>query len=65
MLSNVVFYVDKAPPVMNKDGELVYPDGDVVEEKVPYASEEQGNGTRIYVDGALVSFVRPKRAPWS
>jgi hypothetical protein len=61
MLSNVVFYLEKAPPVLNKDGVLAYPDGKLVEEKVPYASDEQGNGTRIYIDGALVGTVKRKK----
>ena len=60
MLSNVIFYIDKAPPVL-KDGDLFYPDGAAVEEKVPYADQEQGNGTRVYVDGALVGTVKRKK----
>jgi hypothetical protein len=60
MLSGVAFYVDKEPPVL-KDGELVMPDGARVAEKVPYAPEEQGNGTRVYVDGALVGTVKRKK----
>jgi hypothetical protein len=59
MLSNVAFYVEKEPPVL-RDGELVMPDGTPVEGKVPYAPEEQGNGTRIYVDGKLVGTVKRK-----
>jgi hypothetical protein len=62
MLSNVAFYVEKEPPVLNpKDHELVMPDGKPVETKVPYAPEEQGNGTRVYVDGALVGVVKRKK----
>jgi len=61
MVSNVIFYLDKAPPVL-KDGELVYPDGKPIEDgKVPYAPEEQGSGTRIYVDGSLVGVVKRKK----
>lgn len=60
MLSNVAFYVEKAPPVL-KDGQLVMPDGTPVEGKVPYAPEEQGNGTRVYVDGMLVGTVKRKK----
>lgn len=59
MLSNVAFYVEKEPPVL-RNGELVMPDGSPVEGKVPYAPEEQGNGTRIYVDGKLVGTVKRK-----
>lgn len=60
MLSGVVFYVDKTPPHL-VDGELVMPDGSKVEGKVPYAPAEQGNGTRVYVDGALVGTVKRKK----
>lgn len=62
MLSNVAFYVDKEPPVLDDNGELVMPDGKLVGVgKVPYAPEEQGNGTRVYVDGKLVGVVKRKR----
>ncbi len=61
MLSNVIFYIEKAPPVLAADGSLKYPDGDPVEEKVPYADQEQGNGTRVYVDGSLVGTVKRKK----
>ena len=37
------------------------PDGSAVAGKVPYAPEEQGNGTRVYVDGALVGTVKRKK----
>jgi hypothetical protein len=60
MASNVAFYVDKEPPVL-KDGKLVMPDGSPVGDKVPYAPEEQGSGTRIYVDGALSGVVKRKK----
>jgi hypothetical protein len=60
MLSGIAFYVDKEPPTL-KDGELVMPDGTKVAGKVPYAPEEQGNGTRVYVDGALVGTVKRKK----
>lgn len=60
MLSCIAFYVDKEPPTL-KDGELVMPDGTKVAEKVPYAPEEQGNGTRVYVDGQLVGTVKRKK----
>jgi len=61
MVSNVAVYVDKEPPVLDATGELVMPDGSRVAGKVPYAPEEQGNGTRIYVDGALVGTVKRKK----
>jgi hypothetical protein len=60
MLSGMAFYVDKEPPTL-KDGELVMPDGTSATGKVPYAPEEQGNGTRVYVDGALVGTVKRKK----
>ena len=60
MLSGIAFYVDKAPPTL-VDGELVMPDGTKVTGKVPYAPEEQGNGTRVYVDGQLVGTVKRKK----
>jgi hypothetical protein len=60
MLSCIAFYVEKEPPTL-KDGELVMPDGTKVAEKVPYAPEEQGNGTRVYVDGQLVGTVKRKK----
>ncbi len=60
MLSGMAFYVEKEPPTL-KDGELVMPDGTKATGKVPYAPEEQGNGTRVYVDGALVGTVKRKK----
>jgi hypothetical protein len=60
MLTNIAVYVDKQPPTL-KDGDLVMPDGTVIDEKVPYAPEEQGNGTRVYIDGTLVGTVKRKR----
>jgi aspartate 1-decarboxylase len=60
MLSGIAFYVDKEPPTL-KDNELVMPDGTSAAGKVPYAPEEQGNGTRVYCDGALVGTVKRKK----
>jgi hypothetical protein len=60
MVSNVAFYVEKEPPIL-KDRQLVMPDGSPIKEKVPYAPEEQGNGTRVYVDGALIGTVKRKK----
>ncbi len=61
MVSNVAVYVDKVPPTLDAKGALVMPDGTLVEGKVPYAPEEQGNGTRVYVDGTLVGTVKRKK----
>ena len=62
MLSAVAFYVDKEPPhLLVEEGTLAMPDGSPVEGKVPYAPTEQGNGTRVYVDGALVGTVKRKK----
>lgn len=62
MLSAVAFYVDKEPPhLLIEEGTLAMPDGTPVEGKVPYAPNEQGNGTRVYVDGALVGTVKRKK----
>jgi len=60
MLTNIAVYVDKEPPKL-VERELVMPDGTPVGEKVPYAPEEQGSGTRVYVDGTLVGTVKRKR----
>jgi hypothetical protein len=60
MLSGIALYLDKEPPTL-KDGALVMPDGSAVAGKVPYAPEEQGNGTRVYVDGSLVATVKRKK----
>jgi hypothetical protein len=60
MLSGMAFYLDKEPPTL-KDGELVMPDGTSATGKVPYAPEEQGNGTRVYVDGTLLGTVKRKK----
>lgn len=62
MLSAVAFYVDKEPPhLLVEEGTLAMPDGSPVEGKVPYAPNEQGNGTRVYMDGALVGTVKRKK----
>jgi hypothetical protein len=60
MLSGIAFYVEKEPPTLKGD-DLVMPDGTLATGKVPYAPEEQGNGTRVYVDGALVGTVKRKK----
>lgn len=61
MVSNVAFYIEKEPPHLDARGELVMPDGTKAAGKVPYAPEEQGNGTRVYVDGKLVGLVKRKK----
>ena len=61
MVSAVTFYVDKTPPRLDENYDLVMPDGSKVAGKVPYADNEQGNGTRVYRDGALVGFVKRKK----
>jgi hypothetical protein len=61
MLTNVAVYLEKEPPRRDENRDLVMPDGTKVEGKVPYAPEEQGSGTRIYVDGALVGTVKRKK----
>jgi hypothetical protein len=60
MVTNVAFYLEKEAPVL-KGGDLVMPDGSPVGSKVPYAPEEQGSGTRVYVDGTLVGAVKRKK----
>lgn len=60
MLTAVIFYVEKEPPHL-ENRELVMPDGTPVGDKVPYAPEEQDKGTRVYVDGSLVGFVKRKK----
>jgi hypothetical protein len=60
ILTGIAVYVEKTPPHIEKY-DLVMPDGTRVEDKVPYADLEQGNGTRVYVDGALVSTVKRKK----
>jgi hypothetical protein len=63
MLTGVVVYVDKAPPTLSEDNGasvLTYADGKVVT-GVPYADEEQGNGTRLYVDGKLTATLKRKK----
>lgn len=65
MLTGVVVYVDKEPPALDDDNGasvLIYPNGQKVK-GVPYADEEQGNGTRVYVDGALKATLKRKTLP--
>jgi hypothetical protein len=62
MLTGLVVYVEKEPPTLREDAEgtfLFYPDGKKVD-GVPYANEEQGNGTRVYVDGKLAATLKRK-----
>jgi hypothetical protein len=60
MLTGVAVYVEKEPPHL-QGYDLVMPDGSRVGDKVPYADLEQGSGTRVYVDGALVATVKRKK----
>lgn len=60
MISAVSVYVDKEPPTENADFVLVYPDGTLVGEGMPYADAEASAGTRVYFDGKLVSIVKRK-----
>lgn len=62
MLSAVAFYVEKEPPHLDDDGvTLRMPDGTDIGENLAYTNPEQGTGTRVYVDGALVDTVKRKR----
>lgn len=62
MLSAVAFYVEKEPPHLAADGvTLLFADGKEVGENLAYTNPEQGTGTRVYVDGALVDTVKRKR----
>jgi hypothetical protein len=63
MISAMVVYVDKEPPVFHSDaqgGFLAFSDG-VPIEGIPYAAREQSKGTRVYVDGALAGVVKRKQ----
>jgi len=56
-------YVKKDPPEFDQaEGEFHWPDGGVVE-GIPYAPQEEGHGTRFYVDGKLVSAMHRKTLP--
>jgi hypothetical protein len=60
MVSALAVYVDKAPPVYDRKCHCLVDDAGVAIEGVPYAPVEQGKGTRVYVDGALVATVKRK-----
>lgn len=66
MISGIAVYVDKeAPRFINGaggEGYLAFADGKVIQ-GVPYAPEEQLKGTRVYVDGVLVSTLKRKLLP--
>ncbi len=65
MISGIAVYVDKeAPRFINAGGEgyLAFADGKAID-GVPYAPEEQLKGTRVYVDGVLVSTLKRKLLP--
>lgn len=59
MIRMVAVYVDKEPPHETENFDVVYPDGRPID-PVPYAPVEQGHGTRVYVDGKLVTMVKRK-----
>jgi hypothetical protein len=56
----IAIYVDKEPPHEDDHYNLVYPDGKPVGDGIAYAPAEQGSGTRVYVDGALVAIMKRK-----
>jgi len=60
----VTLYVDKEPPTYNsRDHSFSFADGKAIE-GVPYAVPEEAlKGTRVYVDGALVSAMKRKTLP--
>jgi hypothetical protein len=66
MISGIAVYVDKEAPRYINDGGgagyLAFADGKAIE-GVPYAPEEQLKGTRVYVDGVLVSTLKRKLLP--
>jgi hypothetical protein len=59
MISSLTIYVDKEPPAPVAGGALAFADGKPID-GVPYAQSEQGNGTRVYVDGKLVATMKRK-----
>jgi hypothetical protein len=66
MISGIAVYVDKVAPRFVDDGGpgyLAFADGKPIGDAVPYAPEEQLKGTRVYVDGVLVSTLKRKLLP--
>lgn len=63
-LAAVALYVDKEPPAYDsRDHSFSFADGKPIE-GVPYALPEEAlKGTRVYVDGALVSAMKRKTLP--
>lgn len=57
VFSSVAIYVDKAPPQYREADEELLLDGKPVED-VPYVEGELPKGTRVYVDGKLVGWVK-------
>ena len=65
LMTNLAIYVDKEPPTIHRDGwgeYLALGDGKRIE-GIPYAEGEQLKGTRIYIDGMLVSTVKRRLLP--
>ncbi|MFO0671715.1 MAG: hypothetical protein U0235_19140 [Polyangiaceae bacterium] len=58
-INAVAVYIEKEPPHENAEYGLSYPDGRKVD-GMAYADAEAGAGTRVYVDGKLVSIVKRK-----
>jgi hypothetical protein len=67
LVTNFAVYVDKEPPsliVGDSGAYLAFADGKKIE-GIPYAEREQLKGTRVYVDGALVSTMKRRTLPAS
>jgi hypothetical protein len=60
MVSAITVYVDKVPPAYSAERRCLVDDKGAPIEGVPYAPVEQGKGTRVYVDGALVATIKRK-----
>jgi hypothetical protein len=60
IISALTVYVEKTPPAFDRKCHCLVDGAGVAIEGVPYAPVEQGKGTRVYVDGALVATVKRK-----
>jgi hypothetical protein len=66
LIDNVAVYVRREPPRSEgKHQTLTFGDGGPAIEGIPYAAGERPGGTRVYVDGALRTFVKRKSLPGS